>query len=403
MVRGHWSLVMKRILFVSPGWEQEPLLKRLSDRQNFKIFAVRSSNTQMNDEHVFTDILYSSLFDIRSIIDFAITNQIEAVISDQCDYSLYAQAAVSHGLNLPGMSMEAAYLSNNKYLQRQKSNSMGIKIPEFKLCCGVKDVMLFAENIGYPIILKPTDNRGSIGVVKVSSADEIDSAFITAISSSRSQLILAEEFIDGIQFTVDGYVQPNEMPISLAVGEKIMLSEKVQVAMGISYPSSLKDNDYNELLTLNGNVNHKLGYNFGMTHSEYMLRDGEYYLIESSNRGGGCFTSEIVVPEVTQIDLLGCFISDCFGINSGLTELAEIIKKVPVTLQFFSLPNGKFKGIKNWEELIDSDKCILGRINISEGEYVEDITNDGNRHGFFIVNGDSKCAKELIDSMEFGK
>ena len=156
--------------------------------------------------------------------------------------------------------------------------------------------MFFIKDVGYPIILKPSDNRGSIGVVKVSSPDEVETAFITAVSSSRSQMVLAEEFIDGIQFTVDGYIQSNKRAKSLAIGEKTMLSDQVQVAMGISYPSSLNKDEYDKLLCLNEIVNEKLGYDFGMTHTEYMLRDGNFYLIESSNRGGGCFTSEIIVP-----------------------------------------------------------------------------------------------------------
>ena len=138
-----------------------------------------------------------------------------------------------------------------------------MRIPKFKLCYSLHDVENFAIDIGYPIICKPVDNRGSIGVVKINRYEDIHEAFITAMTHSRSQLVLAEEFIQGKQFTVDGYVKPDNLPKSLAIGEKFMYSG-VQIAMGISYPASLDDKDYNRLLLLNEDVNFKLGYSFGM-------------------------------------------------------------------------------------------------------------------------------------------
>ena len=194
---------------------------------------------------------------------------------------------------------------------------------------------------------------------------------------------MAEEFIQGKQFTVDGYVKPDNLPKSLAIGEKFMYSEKVQVAMGISYPASLDDKDYNRLLLLNEDVNFKLGYSFGMIHSEYMLRDGEFFLIESSNRGGGCLTSELIVPYASQIDLVGQYISDCIDSKSDGIHFPEVIPKTAVTLCFFSLPNGVFKGIMNWNEITSRPECIFARLNVSIGDYISDVTSDANRHGFF--------------------
>ena len=45
----------------------------------------------------------------------------------------------------------------------------------------------------------------------------------------------------------------------------------------------------------------------------------------------------------------------------------------------------------------------LGSNNVKKEDSVLDVTNDGNRHGFFIVRGDITTANHLINSMEFQK
>jgi hypothetical protein len=211
-------------------------------------------------------------------------------------------------------------------------------------------------------------------------------------------LALVEEYIDGIQFTVDGYAFRDIGCKSLAIGEKVMLSNDIQVAMGISYPASLPNRIYNELATMNESVNKKLGYSFGMTHTEYMLRDGHFYLIESANRGGGCMTSEIIVPAVSSIDLVQQYINDCCDADMDISKCR--ITQCPVTLKFFSLRPGRYKAIENWELITNSPSCLYSRLNIGHGEKISEITNDSNRHGFIIAKGDMRNANMLIDSME---
>ena len=391
---------MPKVLFINPGWEQQPLINRLVNHFGCKLYGVFPPDSNIETCNRFTEILCADLFDIESIVEFAKSSEIQAVISDQCDYSLYTQSMVASLLNLPGPSPESAYLSNNKYLQRVKALDAGILIPRFRLCYSTHDALEFASIVGYPVVLKPVDNRGSIGVVRVNSSTEIDAALVRALTCSRSQLVLVEEYIDGIQFTVDGYVAPGTKPKTLAIGEKIMLSDQIQVAMGISYPASLPEPLYYNLSSLNESVNARLGYIFGMIHSEYMCRDGQFYLIESSNRGGGCLTSEIVVPEVTGLNLIDQYICNCLDVSSSVLSSESIIGQNSVTLRFFSLPEGRFDGIANWKTISESKQCLFSRINASSGDLISSITSDANRHGFLIVAGNNKDAMALINMIK---
>lgn len=117
-----------------------------------------------------------------------------------------------------------------------------------------------------------------------------------------------------------------------------------------------------------------------------LTKEGEIYLIECANRGGGCFTSSRIVPTVSGYDLSELLINMALGKKVIPGEDAEEMKAAAV-LSFFTLPSGKVREIKN-EDIISAEKDVLAfRLAVNPGEYINAITNDANRHGFVITWG----------------
>ena len=383
---------MKKILVINLGWEQEPLIKKLSERSDCILFGIHNDKSYKNSK-IFHKIKICDFRDLEGILTFAQEVNPDAVISDQCDYSLMAQALVAEKFNLPSPSLESAQLSNNKYLQRIKAKDNGVLVPKFKLCISLKDVKDFGQETGYPIIIKPIDNRGSFGVNKLNSESELKDAFFIAIKNSYSRMLLAEEFICGEQITVDGYAFKNEGIKSLALATKELVNQNTQVSTKIVYPGALNKNLFLKALIVNTNVNKALEYNFGMLHSEYIIRKTEVFLIESSNRGGGVFTSEIIVPESSSVDIVEQYISDCLGDYKNLFNQP---KHKPVVLGFFNFKEGVVKNIIGWKRFIKDKRIIKTELFFKKGDILSNITTDANRHGFLIIRGTVDEANELM-------
>ena len=129
---------MKKVLVINLGWEQEPLIKRLLQRTDCIFFGIHDNKKPYGIKN-FKKIKTFDFRDLEGILKFAKEIIPDAVISDQCDYSLMAQALVAQKFNLPSPSIESAQLSNNKYLQRIKAQENGIivmsqdQIPLFPL------------------------------------------------------------------------------------------------------------------------------------------------------------------------------------------------------------------------------------------------------------------------------
>ncbi|MBW1615141.1 MAG: ATP-grasp domain-containing protein [Deltaproteobacteria bacterium] len=226
---------MKKIIVINLGWEQEPLLD-LIDKKGFEIYGIHY-NQDYYKKPRYKDVFITDLRDLVKILNYAEKIKPDAVISDQCDYSYFAQAVIAEKFKLPGPRIKEAQIAVNKHLQRIEAKKNNILSPKFKLCASIEDVFSFIDAVKPPIILKPVDNRGSFGVNRVDNINEINEAFYDALINSHSRYILAEKFIEGIHITVDGYVFKNSGCKSLALATKKMLkSAKRQVAIDILYP-----------------------------------------------------------------------------------------------------------------------------------------------------------------------
>lgn len=379
----------KKTLVIGLSWEQQPLIDRMLAR-GWKLYGfhqqgIGGSARAEELQKEFQEIRLGNLRDLTDILQFAKSIQPDVVISDQCDYSHFAQAFVSEIMQLPGPSLKAAQISSSKLIQREKSSRAGIDIPQYQQCSNLKQAEFAADIIGFPVIAKPIDNRGSFGVHRVDTASELREAFYDAIANSHSRQILIEEFIFGTHITVDGYIFPGQGCCSLALATKGLMSDtSSQVAIDIIYPGELSSELYQKAMSINQEVNQKLGYEFGMTHSEYMIMDtGRVVLIESANRGGGCFTSQIIVPQVSGIDLIDQLLADVQGSQQSHFRTPQ---KNPTILKFLLLANGTIEKTGGLDRVTKQPGVLEARLLVKPGVTIQPISNDASRHGFVIYS-----------------
>lgn len=382
-----------RILFINLGWEQTPLIDLIS-QQNIELYGVHY-NSDYYKGAKYRDILISDLRDLPRILRFAEKIRPDAVISDQCDYSQFAQAMISEKMGLPGPCVHGAQIGNNKVLQRQLAQKHGITSPEFMCCWSVNEALDAAGHLGYPVMIKPPDNRGSFGVNRADAPDDVREFFYDALVQSHSRAVLVERFIKGRHITVDGYVFQNHGAKALALATKDKLKEKNSIIDGeITYPGELDEGIYLKALSTLENIANKFGFSFGFLHGEFIVTpEGEVYLTEIANRGGGVFTSEIIVPNVSGIDIKSIYLNDCLGQSFiDISYDLENIKRTPTLLKFFAFSDaheGIVKRIKGIDKLSLRDDVLKIKMLIHPGDIISDISSGADRHGMVIVTGNS--------------
>lgn len=77
------------------------------------------------------------------------------------------------------------------------------------------------KHLNKPVVLKPADNMGARGVMKVENECDILAAFNRAKSSSPSGEVIIEEYMDGPELSIDMLIYENEIYVT-GVADRII-------------------------------------------------------------------------------------------------------------------------------------------------------------------------------------
>lgn len=204
-------------------------------------------------------------------------------------------AEIREALGVPGQSFEQAQKFRNKDLMKQALAAGGVRVPRHAVAKTAADVWAAAEQIGYPLIIKPLAGAGSQDTFRCDNAKQVSDAIKQL---GHIEIVDVEEFIDGEEFTYDticangeikyfhiGYYRPR--PLIARTNEWIS-------PQTLSY-RHVDDPWVSGGRALGEQVISVLGYNTGFTHMEwYRKSDGEVVFGEIAARPPGARTVDLM-------------------------------------------------------------------------------------------------------------
>ncbi len=221
------------------------------------------------------------------------------------EHAVPTAAAIAEELGLTYISTETAFRARNKYEMKNAYKNNGIKVANYQLISTLDEAIGFANNYGYPIVIKPIIGGGSICVLKINTEDElkenfdrvkreiiniysIDSIYNQTINKYGDRVVLVEEYIDGTEMSVESINFDGNTDV-IAIHEKEMF-DKINIFPEAYFctPASFSEKDQKKIIETTKQSNKALGINYGLTHTEYRLtKNGELYIIETGARMGG--------------------------------------------------------------------------------------------------------------------
>lgn len=373
------TLKNNKILFIGGGFEQLEVIKNV--KKYGKTIIV--TNPEPNDEIR----KYTTHIEMLDPLDISKGEKIfkkykpDAIITDACDYSNYLKNYLCTKYNLPCEGLKQAALSCNKFLVREICREKLILQPKYELCSSVNDLNIFLEKTQLPLIVKPIDNRGSIGVNIIRNKKELNQKFFHTLTHSASRQIIAEAYIEGKHVTVDGVFDNEGNFFNLAIAEKkVEIIDDHPVITEVNYPASTIEMSLRkELEQINFQIIESLNFKKGLTHTEFIIdKRKRIFLVETTNRGGGVLTSTVILKKLTAINISDYLIKNALGLRQNL----EIKKNSSfVRLKFLKFKSGKIKKIIHDTKV----KNLLNfRINLKHGNTISPAKSGDKRHGFVI-------------------
>lgn len=249
-----------------------------------------------------------------------------------CEELIVPTAELAAALNLPGGTPEAYSQCRDKHLTRLALAAAGTPSAASVLVATTEQAQVAAQQIGYPVIVKPRALAGSVGVVKVESAVQLDAAFAVACTAQIDGYprydagVLVEEYLDGPEISIDSACVKGEATALFIARKHIGYPpyfEEVGHTVDAQDPL-LSDPAVCDLVT---SAHTALGIQDGTTHIEVRLTPSGPRVVEINGRMGGDLIP-LVGKFATGIDLGRVAIDIACGatpdLQSKFQQVAEI-------------------------------------------------------------------------------
>lgn len=318
-----------------------------------------------------------SVVEKEQILAICKQKQIAGICTIASDVAAPTVAYVAEQLQLVGNSYTAAQRANNKLQMRRCFVENGIQSPRFVSVTDVSDADAIAEalSFGFPLIVKPVDRSGSLGVQRVDTHDELLEAINEATELSFSHTAIVEEYVDGREVSVE-FISYNGKHYALQVTDKVTTEAPHYVELAHHQPALLTSEQVKQLYALTQSALTALRITNGASHTEVKISDlGEMRVIEVGARMGGDFIGSHLVQLSTGYDYLQGVIDVAMG------EFAEPVIEANNSAGVYFL-SAYTPQVKHYIEHKEQYSQIVDAAITSS--VLQEVTCSSQRSGYFI-------------------
>lgn len=388
---------MKKILLLPGSAMQIPLIKKLKEKGYYVMSLHPTDNfptKPYSDEYALVNIL-----DRHKCLAISMGYKPDVVLSEECDIAMPTIAYLSKKLGLFSLSEADASIYTDKSMMRKFCKKHSILSPAFCKCTNVLEAKDFYREQQGKCILKPLDSNCSKGVFIIEDENDIDQYWDESISFSKCEnALLIEQYITGVEFTIDGVVTPSGHK-SLAISEKRHYDYNPSIAYELFFSNYNENYDYEELRKINNYFVDCSTLPIGFfTHAEYKYMNGKFYLIEIGARGGGNYISSDIVPIMSGVDNYTYMIDALVeGNTKEDIRIDEALYDRCAVLYFFDVPySGVVKEIQGLDMLSKNPSVIRYDLHFKVGDTIQRANNDSARVGYYIAYAENKMALRAL-------
>ncbi len=320
-----------------------------------------------------------SIVEKEEILDVCRKENIDGICTIASDVAAPTVAYVAEKMGLKGNSYESALKAHDKMDMRLAFSKHGVPCPKFWQVQSVDDIE--KEGLTFPLIVKPVDRSGSLGVAKVDNMDDLNIAIENACSDSFRKTAIVEQFVEGREVSVE-FISYDGVHYPLTITDKVTTGAPHFVELAHHQPSTLTTEIKDSLYSITKNALDALGVANGASHSEYKItKDGEIFIIETGARMGGDFIGSDLVRLSTGYDFVKGVIEVALGTfekpvlsENNCSGVYFLCKETPEVLKY----------IENKEKY---PQIVAAEITDNE---LRDVTCSAERSGYFMYKSEKK-------------
>lgn len=304
---------MNKLAIIGASYLQLPLAQRAKELGIITICFAWAEGAVCKDV---CDKFYPiSIVEKEQILAICQQEKIDGICTIASDTAAPTVAYVAEQMGLVGNSYECALRANNKYLMRQAFCKAGVPCPQYWYVNeeNFEHQTLNITHLTFPLIVKPSDRSGSLGVTKVEKMEDLLPAIKVAQGFSFKHEAMVEQFIEGREISVE-FISYKGVHYPLQITDKVTTEAPHFVELEHHQPADLTSAQYDEIYSITKKALTALGVTNGASHSEYRItNDGKIYVMEIGARMGGDFIGSDLVQLSTGYDFLQGVIEVALG------------------------------------------------------------------------------------------
>lgn len=313
--------------------------------------------------------------DVPGLVALAREEQVDGVLVGVADILVPAYCKVCEALDLPCYATQQIVdVFAFKDIFKSTCERYGVHgIPEFYLDADMKREDL--DKIVYPVMVKPVDNGGGVGMTVAYNEDELKKGVALALENSNKKRFIVEKYMQcddmGMYYTFkDGYCSASCIYDRYTTDEQPGLS---RVCLGGTYPSKHLDAYFERMHPNALRLFKEIGIENGVLMLSGFYENGEFYVYDTGFRLQG-EAPHLLMKAIHGFDQREMLIRFALTGSEGDVDLTadddtRLRGKWAATL-WFLLKEGKIAKIEGLDK-IDQDKRVVANIQrLYEGDTV---------------------------------
>ncbi len=372
--------MMKTLAVVGASYLQLPLVQKAREMGLRTICFAWSDGAVCSN---YADIFYPiSIVDKEEILAVCRQERISGIASIASDVAVPTVAYVANALGLVGNSVESAAKSTNKFLMREAFCRAGVPCPKFVAVSHVSELPDAIRGMSFPLVVKPTDRSGSMGVARVNAPETLNNAVRIALEDSFCRKAIIEECVtDMHEISVEGISWKGDYHL-LQITDKVTTGAPHYVELGHHQPARIPDETRRRVMDAVQRSVAALDIEYGASHAELMITGaGRVFMTEIGARMGGDFIGSDLVRLSTSYDFVRGVIDVALGQFSipqigqtGYSGVWFYTRHTPAALDLITEKTAHSEIVRR--ELQDRKTPVL--------------TRSADRSGYFIYKADRR-------------
>lgn len=193
-------------------------------------------------------------------------------------------------LGIPGMDGETARNFRDKARMKDRLRGAGLPCARHRLVTRAEEAHAFADEVGFPLIVKPTSGSGSRNTFRVETARQLEAA-LRLEAPSTSQATMIEEFVTGREHSFDSVCLDGRLVWFSSCHYfpgPLEVLENPWIQWSVIIPREADSPEYRDIRDVAREALRVLGLRNGFSHMEWFRRhDGTLAISEVGARPPG--------------------------------------------------------------------------------------------------------------------